>query len=111
MYKFTISLFVILLHLFITVFSLTPEEQKNLDHLLLKTVKSYISFASDVKLLLLKGANPNSYDKTGRSALHHAVNKSPDIVELLLHHGANPNAQDKKGVTPLSYAAEWEGSD
>lgn len=64
-----------------------------------------------VKLLLSKGANPNSRDKNQRTALHFAVSISSatvdatfDMEETLLNAGADVNAQDVLGCTPLHYA-------
>ena len=67
-----------------------------------------------VKSLLEKGAEVDSRDDAGRTALHYATgaafgNKSPDwkadTTTLLLDKGANISAQDNIGWTPLHYAA------
>ena len=44
--------------------------------------------------LLRMGLDPNSVDKMGHSALHHAVFEGqPDILKLLLDNGAEINQQ------------------
>ncbi len=72
--------------------------------------------------LLEKGANPNSADEYGFTALHHAVQKGisdlsaieytpallpprnqPELVKALLAHGADPNSRIKKDY-PASVA-------
>jgi ankyrin repeat protein len=52
-----------------------------------------------VRELLEGGANPNSRDRTDRSALHLAVEQDNcQITEQLLGYGADINAQDTEGV-------------
>ncbi len=57
------------------------------------------------RLLLAHGANPNSRDKFGATALHYAVNggfapdERTDTIALLLAHGADASARDKSGAT------------
>ena len=64
------------------------------------------------KLLLAHGANPNSADGSGDTALHWAVNlagrnawkigpERREIVEVLLDHHADPNMRNNNGKTPL----------
>ncbi|HEU5047227.1 MAG TPA: ankyrin repeat domain-containing protein [Rickettsiales bacterium] len=66
-----------------------------------------INFGSsdDVKILLDKGANPNSLSTTGEYALTVAIGRNDaeaaPIVEALLEKGANPNVFDKANVYPL----------
>ena len=55
-----------------------------------------------VECLLCHGADPNSTDDNGNTALH--LTHSIKVAELLLKHDANINALNKKGSTPL-YAA------
>ena len=50
----------------------------------------------DAKFLIAKGADVNSRDKHGQTALHYAVlNLEKEIIELLIDNGADVNAQDK----------------
>jgi ankyrin repeat protein len=61
-----------------------------------------------VSLLLSKGANPNTANSVGRSALMLATFGQPSsVVEALLHAGANVNAQDRNGNTALMAAVEY----
>lgn len=65
--------------------------------------KNLISIA---KLLLSKGADVNTLDKKGFTALHFAAaNRSAEFVEFLIEHGADVNATGKFGYTPLLAAA------
>jgi ankyrin repeat protein len=76
-----------------------------------------------VKLLLQKGANPNtSYDKenlvrngpialTKLTPLMMAPTSSPEAVQLLLDAGAGVNARDGRGMTPLIFAAASDKPD
>ena len=60
-----------------------------------------------VNLLLAKGADVNSRDEDGRTALMWAADSESDsseTVKSLLIKGANPNAGDKDGATALSWA-------
>lgn len=59
-----------------------------------------------VKSLLKDGADPNSQDDRGRTALMWAAGHgSPDVVELLLKKGADPNHKSLNyGQTALDYA-------
>lgn len=54
--------------------------------------------------LLLRSADVNKPDVTGRTPLHWAVdNNDLDLVRLLLNHGANPNAYTTSGLSILVY--------
>ena len=69
---------------------------------------------------LSAGADPNRSDRSGRTALHHAIeagtghghsirakeNASVRVVRLLLAAGADPNHRDRSGRSPLFPAAE-----
>lgn len=66
-----------------------------------------------LELLLKRGADPNSRDCTGCSALHFAM-MVPDglpLAQLLVRHGANVNASNNNGLTPLHLAAMQRTSD
>ena len=76
------------------------------------TALMYASLYADptcVKLLLDKGANTNSSDVAGTTALMWAAGE-PEKVRLLLAHGANVNARAKSGRTALIVAASVTGN-
>lgn len=57
--------------------------------------------------LLLKKANPNFVNLSGKVPLHlAAMFRNSNMVEKLLLHGANPNIPDLNGRTPLCYAVK-----
>uniref|UniRef100_H3AJH8 Ion transport domain-containing protein n=1 Tax=Latimeria chalumnae TaxID=7897 RepID=H3AJH8_LATCH len=59
-----------------------------------------------LKLLLENGANINTTDKFGQTALHQvAYTWHPDIAKFLIDREANVNKKDDLGVTPLHVAA------
>ena len=59
--------------------------------------KSFFSFRSDpmiLELLIAKGAQLDSRDHIGRTALHFAVNlEGSECLRLLIHHGCDINIQ------------------
>ena len=60
-----------------------------------------------VKLLLDRGANPDSKCIVGRTPLHRTAEYGhTDLVKLLMDRGADPNEADKSGTTPLHWAAK-----
>jgi ankyrin repeat protein len=60
-----------------------------------------------VRLLLVKGADPEAKDYEGRTVLFQAAQlKNQKITQLLLYRGVNVNAQDKNGQTALHQAAQ-----
>ncbi|XP_053545744.1 ankyrin repeat domain-containing protein 63 [Bombina bombina] len=59
-----------------------------------------------VRLLLEKGAEVNSQDEAGRTALSLACELGHlDAVKLLVQHNADPELADRAGNRPLMYAA------
>jgi len=59
-----------------------------------------------IKLLLEKGADVNSRDRSGATPLHEATRRGyKEIVELLIENNAEINAVDNEGMTPLDYAS------
>jgi ankyrin repeat protein len=61
---------------------------------------------SEMKKLLLQGADIDSRSGSGETALMYAArNCSPKLAELLIQKGAQVNARDFEGRTPLIYAA------
>lgn len=65
----------------------------------------YIDNDQLIQLLLKKGANPNSQDKDGNTALHRACDLGhAKIIELLLKNNADPNIKNNQGLIPLKFA-------
>jgi ankyrin repeat protein len=65
-----------------------------------------LNYRGDViRVLVDRGADINSQDSNGASALHFgACRGHMNIVELLHNHGADVNSQDGKGNSALRYA-------
>jgi ankyrin repeat protein len=64
--------------------------------------------ATCVSCLLKAGADPNSVDDDGRSALSWSTQPAQkSILDLLLNAGADPNIADNKRKLPLHYAAHF----
>ncbi len=60
---------------------------------------------ASMKLCLHAGADVNTADNQGETALHGAAQKGWDqVVQFLVDHGAKLDAKDKKGRTPLDAA-------
>jgi len=60
---------------------------------------------ASIKLCLDAGADVNTADNQGETALHGASQKGYDqVVQFLADHGAKLDAKDKKGRTPLDAA-------
>ena len=59
------------------------------------------------KFLALKGADVNSRDQKGRTALHHGIEKEfdPALLKWLVQHGASPDIEDHDGVTARQKAS------
>ena len=63
---------------------------------------------TEIQTALENGADPNTTDEDGVSALMLAAkSNTPDVVEDLLEHGAYINAKDNGGRTALMYAAAY----
>lgn len=61
-----------------------------------------------VRVLLENGADMNSRDETGGTALHAAGNSGASMMQLLLAHGASISARDNEGKTPLFQAMRYD---
>jgi uncharacterized protein len=60
---------------------------------------------ASIQLCLDAGADVNTVDNQGETALHGAAQKGYDhVVQFLADHGAKLDAKDKKGRTPLDAA-------
>jgi ankyrin repeat protein len=77
-----------------------------------KRKRSFISKQKDIiQLLLRNGAEINTLDKHGRSALHYAaLHCTVETTQVLLDHGAAIDLMDDTGRKPLQYAA-WREVD
>jgi ankyrin repeat protein len=63
-----------------------------------------------IAFLIGAGADPNSPDKSGVTALHRAVRqRCSAAVEALLSQGANARLRNKSGSTPLHLAVQTTG--
>lgn len=70
--------------------------------------ESYRGSMEMMKILIENGADINTQDNTGKTALHYAAFytvSSKERLELLINNGANINAKDKRGRTALHYAS------
>lgn len=66
------------------------------------------AYVACVSYLLEVGADPDSVDEEGRSALSWSTQPSQKpILNLLLHAGADPNIADKELKLPIHYAAKF----
>ena len=60
-----------------------------------------------IKQHLANGADVNTKDRYGRTALLYAAyRENKEAIELLIAEGANVNAKNKKGRTPLNWAID-----
>lgn len=76
--------------------------------------------AAALTLLLEHGADVESVDDSGCTALHHAIDTEadaahqagqapvPTLTRLLLDAGADPHAKDSRGKTPLEIARDYD---
>jgi hypothetical protein len=82
--------------------NLTLTQQTDLDS---NYMLSCIIDSSEVPGCLAEGANPNSIDTSGKTALHYPqVLKKQDLIQTLMEYGADVEAIDNNGFTPLHYA-------
>lgn len=66
---------------------------------------------ASIKLLLDAGADINTADRQGDTALHGAAQKGDDkVVQFLVDHGAKLDVKDAKGHTPLDAAMGLMGN-
>ena len=62
-----------------------------------------------VSILLEKGANPNSRNTNGETAIFNAIKSdSTSTIDLLIRKGAQKNARDYLGNTPLHACVRWD---
>lgn len=88
---------------------LTFDADPNLNNPLLSAVVGKNININIVKMLLDAGADPNSQDAGGQTALHNAAYYNhPEAVRLLLDSGADPNIIDDYKNKPL-FDAERKG--
>lgn len=65
---------------------------------------------SVIKFLLVNGADPNTRDKKGNTALHHAVKTvKAETVKVLLNFNADPEIKNNKGKTAASLLKKIKG--
>ncbi len=65
-------------------------------------------FPGFVRFLIAQGANVNTPDRHGKTALMTATETGNyQIVKILLKAGANPNAMDHSGHTPIILSAKY----
>ena len=78
------------------------DEDEDIESILTKVGDTHVEL---IHLLFNAGAQLNSKDMQGRTALSHAAELgSHQAVELLIKLGADVNAQDEQGKTALIYA-------
>ncbi|GHV45828.1 hypothetical protein FACS1894204_06070 [Synergistales bacterium] len=59
-----------------------------------------------IRIALRKGANVNTADDSGKTALMYAAsrNRNPKVITLLLKNGADAQTRDRRGKTAADYA-------
>ncbi len=62
-----------------------------------------------IELLVQSGADPNTRNRFGRTPLHEAAARNPEMAILLIEHGACPDIRDENGITPLHEASARSG--
>lgn len=57
-----------------------------------------------VRILLLKGMDPNTQNKNGDTPLHYAINKANlKIADMLIENGADENIKNCNGLSPWAH--------
>lgn len=86
-------------------------EQDELNRRLFAAALCPSSFAGDaIESLISKGANPNTCNQFGDSALHVAVAaRNFFSVKALIEAGAQPNVLNSRRLSPLHYAIDTQG--
>jgi ankyrin repeat protein len=75
------------------------------------------NFEQAKEILAANPASARTVDDSGRTALHHLIGDSPEVVEmarLLVMAGADVNAANREGLTPLHQAAQqgaWQNAE
>lgn len=77
----------------------------DLNEILRRNISCNIDRASEIKKLIIQGADVNTQDIGGLSTFHVAArHNNKALIELLIEKQANVNIKDNKGLTPLNYA-------
>jgi len=70
-----------------------------------RTKKDHNGAHEVAEYLLTHGAQPNAKNRSGRTALHQAVQKgNVDLARVLMKYGANKTQRDGLGMTPFDFA-------
>jgi len=97
------KLYLLILSILITFISCNRIDTSNPNNMLLSAAK--VGRLDYVKMAVAKGADLNTRDRNGGTALHWAVYYNhKEIVEFLLMQGASPFIVDNQGVTPIDVA-------
>lgn len=84
----------------------SPERQKKLNKKLLKACKDPATHRSNIRRLLVDGAQVNTRNSHGKTPLMYACKKAVNHVGLLVDAGVDLSIKDNKGKTVLMYAIE-----
>ena len=123
--KFQISIFFLLSCFLVQANVITPEQQRELDRKLITAVRK--RDVSEVRVLLMEGADPNCTTEDGEKPLHlltpvrrsvYRNNEAEDfgdknfaITKFLLEAGADAKATTPNGETPLHRALKIQIND